>query len=575
MRSYLRGTATAFVSRTLFFCFFVLNAALLFPQSNVNVPADDPAYAHLSNLVAWGLVESDISGTKPFPRQEFARLILAAQTKLEQSQTPPSALVHNSMRYLSVRFRDGLHKARNKNHRTGLRLRPFSTVRVEYINFDSPARALPQDNIDAVVQPFVAYREGRTFVNGQNAAFESSHWLSYRDAVSFYYQGRVFLTDPRAAGGNSDFEFETLRMYFLFSKWNLNLLIGKDAFVWGTGWRRNLSFSQNAEPVGSFNTLPLLKLSNQEHSRLPWIFRGLGPLHFEFFIARLEKDRRDFARPLLIGNRLNFKSGKNSEFGLSHAFILGGENFPINYNFWEALAEFFFIRAKQGFVFNIGVDPGRQKEPQKTNIANHLMGFDLKFRFPSLRYTEFYHEFYFEDMTFNIETTLKRNLGYYGGIYIPRLTSDGKFALRLEYVHTSTIFYTSTLPFDSGFTNERRIFGNDLGPLGNELFGQVDFKSNPETTWSFFSNFQSRGVDKNTRAELADAPNEKRLQMGLQVTKLFGVGISVTADARYQRVFDFANVARADKDTYFGGISVRAHNIFGEPGNSGGSDHSK
>ncbi|MFQ5651009.1 MAG: capsule assembly Wzi family protein [bacterium] len=528
-------------------------SGLLSAQSSLTVPVEDPAYFHLRNLITSGLVSSAIAGTRPFTRAEFARLIHEAnRTLAEQNQNAVCAQAQASLAYLSSRFANApVSCTADDGRRVQFRRKLFDWVGIELLNYNAPARRLSDTTIAAEIQPLTAYRDGRTYFQGQNVAIETGHALEIGHAASFYYQGRVLLTHPANALGLKDrVDFETLRMYVQFSKWNINLLIGKDSIIWGTGSKGNLILSRNARPVGSFNTLPLIKLSNRLPVRLPWLFKSLGRMRYELFVARLGRDRDDFARPYFIGKRLNFKPGRTTEFGLSHAFILGGKNFPVSFTFWDALAEFFFSRVKQKFIFNIGFD----ELQAENNIANHFMGVDFLIRLPRLRNTEVFSEVYFDDITFNLQKTFDRNLGYYGGIYIPRLTSTGQVSVRMEFSHTSTIFYTGSAPLIAGFTYNRRILGSELGPRANEVFVETGFRPNLQTEWSLSVDFQKRGAERGAR-EAGAFVDENRLIFGVRLTRQVRRDLNVTLDLRYQRIQAFAHLKGDNRDTYLAGVS--------------------
>lgn len=544
---------------------FWLILAVFFPgrivgQANVNVPPDDPAYVYLDDLVAWGLVTSDISATKPYSRGDFAQLIAEARAAYDKNPAARGApVVAYALQYLTDRFSDDIDALSADGASRRVQLRLIDELQLGYFNYEGERRTTaPNPRIDADIQPFIAYREGRTFREGQNLALESRHWFSLGDALGVYYQGRLFATDPRTSTGlDGDVNYETLRFYARLTKWNVNLLVGKDGMVWGTGARGNLMFSSNAKPVGSFKTLPLIQFSNQHPIRLPWILHGLGPMRYVLFISRLDEDRRDFARPYLVGLRLNFKSGKNSEFGFSHSYIAGGEGSPASFSLLDGVAEFFFIRRNEGFIFAFrGATTGGE------NGANHIMGVDFKLRFPGIRYAEFYNEIYFDDFTFNLSTTINRNIAYLGGFFLPRVTEDGRVSLRVEYTHTGSIWY-GNVPFSGGFTFDRRIFGSDLGSAGNEVYTELRFRPDPETTWSAFADVQFRGVAglEFLGPGADEGPDEKRLLLGGALTRRLLPNLLLRLEASYMKTATFANIAGDDRDDFFFGVTFRATDL--------------
>ncbi len=187
---------------------FLLILAVFFPgrivaQANVNVPPDDPAYVYLDDLVARGLVTSDISATKPYSRGDFAQLIAEARAAYDKNLAARGArVVEYALQYLTDRFSDDIDALSADGASRRARLRLIDEFQLSYFNYKGERRTTaPDPEIDADIQPFIAYREGRTFREGQNLALESRHWFSLGDALGVYYQGRLFATDPRTSTG--------------------------------------------------------------------------------------------------------------------------------------------------------------------------------------------------------------------------------------------------------------------------------------------------------------------------------------------------------------------------------------
>lgn len=522
-------------------------------QLNLNVPEEDPAYEQLRLLLSSFSQQSEIFSTKPLSRGQFSRAILLGGLAYKKSSQIRQGIVPHSLLYLAKRFRKDLKKMTD-GHTATWRLQLFERMKFDFINLKGKSRPLPNPRIDAILQPFTRETADRKIVDGQNVAFESSHWLAAGNFASVFYQGRLLLSNPRSKNGlQQDLDYETLRLHVIFSMKNLNLLIGKDSMVWGPGAGSNLSLSGNAAPIGSFQTFPLVKLSNRRPVKLPWVFKGLGPMRFVVFISQLEKNRRDFNRPWYIGQRLNFKPGKTTEFGLSHTFILGGKNFPSSFTFWDALAEFFFIRIKQNFIFNKDFGEIRPED----NIGNHFMGVDFSKQFPGLRFSNIYGEIYTEDVHFNYDRSIHDNVGFHGGIYIPNLLQNNKVSLRLEGTHTPSLFYVGSAPFLSGQVFNQKILGNNLGPAGNEFFLKFTYRPNKTISIAVENRFQSRGVGKHATPEFIGAPNEKRYEVRTIFRKWINDHLNMKLDLGYERVIDFNHSTGKNQNDYFTGLSMK------------------
>lgn len=521
-------------------------------QVHVGVPIDDPAYDQLRLLRSALEFPLTPFTTRPLSRAQIAEILLRAGRRLAKNGHAVSYTDTAVLTNLARRFQEDLGIV-SRRDQPKWRLRLFDRIRADLIRLDGPARQFANPRIDAVLQPFTENTEDRKIVDGRTVAFESSHWLTSGGFLNVYYQGRLAFTNPRARSGQkNDIDYQTLRLYLELSFWNLNLLIGKESLEWGPGAAGQLSLSGNAGPLGSFGTLPLFQLTNQKAFRLPWIFRGLGPMRFVVFIAKLEEERRDFGSPYYIGKRLNFKVGKNTEIGFSHTYILGGKNFPESFTFWDGLAEFFFIRIKQNFIFNVDIGEIRPED----NIGNHFMGVDFQTAFPGLRFATFYGEIYTEDVHFNFDRSIHDNVGFRGGIYLPNLLAGGRLQLRLEGVHTPSLFYVSSAPFLSGQTFRKKIFGNNLGPAGNEAFLNVTrvFRRNLEV--SLTNRLQRRGVGKHGNPDrIVNLSHEWRYELRGALKKWLTRHSRLTFTAAYQRVWNFDHRSGNDRNDFY--TSVR------------------
>jgi hypothetical protein len=525
--------------------------AHLLAQENLHIASDDAAHTWLGHLRAFGLINSQLTGTKPYSRLEIARLILEADMNYQAGLSGHHQLPAEALACLKERFQTDIRTLENPARAFRIRFRPFGSMSLAYTGFSGVNRSFPQQRIDAAITPFTANTEGRTFAEGQNLAFESGHALMFGRFASFFLQGRGVAMLPRSRRWQGD--LAALRYYLILTLGNVNLLVGKDGMNWGTGSRGNLILSRNAKPIGTIKRLPLVKLSNRLPVRLPWLLNGLGPARYTLFVSKLEKDRADYAYPFFIGLRFNFKSGRHSEFGLSHTYILGGENFPIRHTFGDDLAEFFFIRIRQNFIFNIDVGP----VTVEGNIANHMMGGDFRFRFPKLRHSEIYAEIYADDLTVNLNRLFSKDLAFYGGLYIPRLTADGRLATRIEFTHTSHIFYLGTPPLTAGMTYQGGILGSDLGPGGDELYIEARFTPAVHTELTAHFDFQKRDGGISADWLYADLTPEKRYTFGIAIRHQISTVLNAGLDVRYQHVESFAHQAGLDKNNYYVGMNLR------------------
>jgi hypothetical protein len=168
------------------------------------------------------------------------------------------------------------------------------------------------------------------------------------------------------------------------------------------------------------------------------------------FLGQLDGDRYN-THPWISGQIVSFKPVPNFEFGITHAIAFGGR-YNDNYGLGGFLQK------------AIGMGGGTQ-----SGNTNSRAGAFVKFHFPRLRNLEIYQEMLGED---NRPGPIGRfepfkAVSYQGGIYLPRLTKDGRTDLRFEYailepnysLHPQSLYWA----YDGG------LMGYPLGPNASDV----------------------------------------------------------------------------------------------------------
>jgi len=455
----------------------------VFAVSSINVPLDSWVYPALEKLDGFGLLSSDLNGSRPFTRMEVARLVNEALGAREQMSKPLSPFADYLLEKLKKEYKEelGAHGSDDGKPPSTF-IKPIDEVQMRYVYVDGEPRAFINSNrgprqyprsSQAITAtegtPLVYNNEGVLYGDGSNFTLQFSSSFGLTDYFSGYIEpillvrqneGRVpdfDNVDVSALVGHLG-EFDRvdlglLRGYAKFSPSNVELEVGRDSMWWGHGRHGELFLTNNATP------LDLIKLSNPTPTLLPWIFSYLGPFKYTYFLSRLEDDR-EVASPWLTGLRLDFKPLPTLELGFTNVFVFNGKGQP------QINASTYF-----GSLFLYG---------GQSNLLNQLAGIDLRLQLPFLRNTEIYAEYGGDDSggtEFPEEWFGFGDIGYLVGIYVPRLTDDGKTDLRLEFANnahrvdsTPGMWYAHPI---YPYTHDGLIMGHHMGPDAADFFARV------------------------------------------------------------------------------------------------------
>jgi hypothetical protein len=414
----------------------------------VNVPLDHWSYRAIDTLVGFGLVRTAVLGTKPFTRAEMARLIVEASQRVDGLRPQQSVVARDLLQRLhaafqdEVRFRDG-----QAVKVPATLLKPLDELAVQYVHLDGiPTRMLPVSSIDATEgTPLVRNNEGINYRDGENFLLTTTTYGKVWDWFAFFVQPLFSLK------GDLDDELDaTARLHTGYAKGQLGpveLEFGRDAIRWGQGERGTLVFSNHAPP------LDFIKVSTPQPVLLPGFLQHLGLFKAETFLTQLEGDRDD-ARSKIWGWRLLAKPTTWFEMGVLEATQFGGKGVS-------------GLRAQDILKILTFQRVGEEAGP---NRANQLLAVDWRFTLPFLRFTQLYTEIGFED---------RGDIGVLAGLYVPRLTSDGRTTFRFEWMRNTIhidkiagVWYAHGT-FTSGFTFEGMVLGHANGGESQEFFWRL------------------------------------------------------------------------------------------------------
>jgi len=437
----------------ILFAFLALPA----PASvSTNVPLGHWSYDAVEKLANYGLIDSAMLTTKPFSRLEMARQVGQAKVTLEGMDDPPeilTAIVERLTReykgeLVQLGVLDGSYGASN--------IKPIEDPYAKYLY--------------AKNKPDLENRRGDIFQKGSNfrGGFASRGTLGDTFA---YYLHPEYAGSPEA--GN---DVDLIEGYGKVGIGSIEMEAGRDSLWWGPGHHGSILMSNNARPFD------MLKLSNPQPILLPWIFRVLGPVRAEWFLARLEEDR-DFPHANLSGFRLNIKPHPLVELGASRVVMFGGHGQP---------APGFFDYATP-FVL------GHERAE-----SNQLAGFDASVLIPLpknglLRSIKLYADAAGEDEA----GLLPSKWGDLLGVQFNDILKTGRTDFRIEYADdivpdAPNVFYTHSL-YTSGYTYYGRVIGHHMGTHSRDLFLQLSHYLTNDLIVDVAYDRHTHGIDASTR----------------------------------------------------------------------------
>ncbi|MHB8174214.1 MAG: capsule assembly Wzi family protein [Nitrospirota bacterium] len=429
-----------------------------------NIPLDSPIYTYLDKLSGFGLINSDIHGLKPYSKAEAARLVLEAEGNLKKIGPDAPELAQeiiSRLRYLLPRELD----LYNQEDKVPLfDVNPLSSARFRYVYLDGVPRSYDRLITDTGHQGVFGIGDLRKYfvpiirAGGSEGTplLENNEGIVYKEHNNFelrtdseFYLTRYCsaLVEPLAlvsginvGGPGPDEKLVINKGYVKLGGHGLELEVGKDENWFGQGYRGDTVMTDNAE------NLEEIKLSSPEPVDWPWFKRNFGLLKYAVIFSRLTKsgEGKDLREPWFAAGKISLKPTPNLEIGVNYSRQQGGPN----------VIEPGLLKS----IFSVG---------QTNNGSNSLAGTEIRYRFNWLRGTTVYWEYYGED-SYVVIPIVDSHLA---GIYVPRLTADGRNDFRFEFFYGNPIAYTD-YKFPEGYTNNGLIMGDSQGGDTKDYFGK-------------------------------------------------------------------------------------------------------
>jgi len=455
---------------------------------STNVPLGHWSYDAVDKLIGQGLLDSDMLTTRPVSRFEMARHIAEADEKFQRLNAQ-NELIAGILERLKKEYEPELAAIGAVDGGPLLDFaKPVEDPYIKYVY----ARSKPDiENIRG--DQFDAHSNLRAGFASRGQIF---------DIAGFYIHPEY----PYSSEDSSR-NVKLIEAYGKLMLGKFEIEVGKDSMWWGPGYHGSMLMSNNAEPF------TMVKLSTPSPVKLPWIFRGLGPFKFVWFLTQLEEDR-PIPKPKLTGMRINFKPHPAVELGLSRAVIFGGEGRP-HLGFKDYL---------NIFLANKENRPGKLDNDQ-------LAGFDASLLLPvewlmPAKTVKLYTDWVGEDEAGGLPT----KWGQLFGANFADILGSGKTDLRVEYANDyisekPNVFYTHHI-YQAGYTYEGRIIGHHMGTDTKDLFIRLTHYLNKDIVL---------GLQYDTEtSNLSSSPQPTSNQIQSDITFFTSHGWQLNAGYRYE-----------------------------------------
>ena len=420
------------------------------------IPLDSSIYDELSTLNDLGLADSYLSEIQPISRVEAARITVEAESKLSEMQNP-NELARSIISELRLQLPDEVQWIeQDSEDNLPTMFHPVERIEGEYVLSEGKRQQLnttAENGAGIDYQggtPLLPNNDGLPTDQGSNEILRWSGWGGFGGFITGYGEGA--LSGPLTDSPSQASRAQLLTGAMVVSLGNTAISFGQEEMSWGVGYYNQLSQSNNASPF------PALRIQNIHPGHLPGILRYLGLYRYQAFLGQLDS-ARTYSRPWLSGQIITFRTLPNFEWGVEHTIMFGGSG---NNNYGPG-----------GFIGNVtGLSTGNSGQ-YNTNTRFGIFG---KVYIKQLRDTQIYAEDLAEDFfqlggNSGIKLPFK-GPSYNAGIYVPRLTDDGRTTARFEYeltdkeysVHSDSLYWV----------NNDALMGSSLGPGAWQANFEID-----------------------------------------------------------------------------------------------------
>ncbi len=430
-----------------------------------NIPLDSPIYLYLEKLEGFGLIKSDVKGSKPFSKAEAARLVLEAENGLSSYDGGGLAFSAELIKRLKELLPRELSLYSEPHQAPWFDFNPIDFARLRYVYVDGiprsynrpvfvrghqsafgfiggdlrnePGAVLTESGTEGT--PLLENNQGVVYKRGSNGDFRWGVEGFVTSKVSLFLEP-IALTTPKPARNGRSNTLALLKGYIKIGGGGLELEVGRDENWFGPGYRGATTLTDNAKDFD------LIKLSSPEPIDVGWVKRYLGDFKYSLIFSRLGETGTgaNLRHPYFIGVNLRDKPRPWYEIGFHAMRMEGGPGFQGSTSLVDE-------------IFGGGT----------TNHNATTAGFDLRFRIPWLRNTEIYGDYSGSDSA----SFWPFVESYVAGFYIPCLTKSGMDDFRFEFFYGNPKLYAD-FKFPAGFVYHDMPFGDSQGGATIEFFAR-------------------------------------------------------------------------------------------------------
>jgi hypothetical protein len=410
--------------------------AIVFPakasssDANVALTAGEWVQFALWKLEANGLTGPIFASSRPFEREEIARIVVNIKKAIEDGRVSPTPLELELIRKMEAEFARDLRPE-------GLEVRGLLAGEADYHDeWNSPSVPLWGAASFHPTSSLILYEEvdigrGRGIIGeeGETASRRTKPWRW--DYTADFRRAYMRLNPPLppfAKGGKRG----------IFQMGQFEVLLGRQSIFWGPGYGGSLIVSDNSPAFD----MVLLKAR----------FGQVKAIAFSAMLDKMWSEHGDppyryLANRYLSGHRIDWIVSDRIELGLSELILYGGEARGMELQYINPLLPYY---ANQ---WNSNRDD------------NILVSADFAVR--PMDKLKLYGQFLIDD--FNYTDHDPNALGYIAGLYLSDLLDISGTDLRAEYTRIDTWTYTH-LETENQFTHYGWVIGHRLGPDVDQLF---------------------------------------------------------------------------------------------------------
>ena len=524
-------------------CVFLIGVLLLpcpVVYSSTNLPLHHWAYDAIDRLVALGIIDHALVGTKPYSRSEAARQVARAIERIMNYQVP-GEMGEGEADFLMARLTEEFQRElegrkgqepQSAYSQSGIRYGARVTTEVDAFSVGGGQTVRFREN-----------RGGEYYANGMQNQTDVRGWLEIGDWGSIMVQPK-FISNRHALGfgaTNNSHNVYLREFGAKVSLFNVALEVGRSTLWWGQGYHGSLLMTDHAFP------LEMVKVGSDAAFRLPWVLNSLGEWKLNSFLARLERDR-DFSRANVFGLRVGYLPASWLELNVTRLTQFGGKG--RGQEFPDAVLKAYGDPPNQGG----GAD------------VNEQVMVDFRARVPSVPYAipfpgglHVYGELGSEDKW--SKYPLPSRAAVLGGLYIPQIFSGDTTDFRIEYGDTdlsrrqsgvSRVWYNNGT-YVSGMRHRGLPLGHHMGTDAIDWYVRSTRYMTEAVQLGLTFNIQER--------DRGQPVHERKQEIGLDINWWLSRRAQLHAGYTYQKIKNPGQVTQINPfvETFASNLTAKNH----------------